>query len=241
MPGFCARCWWRIAFRGYGCRDVDNRDLRQLLWHRHRLVQMRTRVMNQLQAVALNEDMRRKKQMSEQRREEQQLESFQLMGPWATRRMEDLLELLDGLTPRIAALTELTQAIEKQVEKSEAQGLTHPGVGALTALAYVLIIGQHGTFSLRQAGRQLSGTGALRGLQCATGDGWDTSANRATPFCAFFWWKRPRLRCAVTRNGAIATSTWCYGEDERSPKSPWREDSQCVCTGCGARDGITGS
>ena len=28
----------------------ENRDLRQLLWHRHRLVQMRTRVMNQLQA-----------------------------------------------------------------------------------------------------------------------------------------------------------------------------------------------
>ena len=28
----------------------ENRDLRQLLWHRHRLVQMRTRMMNQLQA-----------------------------------------------------------------------------------------------------------------------------------------------------------------------------------------------
>jgi transposase len=26
----------------------ENRDLRQLLWHRHRLVQIRTRVMNQL-------------------------------------------------------------------------------------------------------------------------------------------------------------------------------------------------
>jgi len=39
----------------------DNRDLRQLLWHRHRLVQMRTRIMNQLQAVAMNEGVRRKK------------------------------------------------------------------------------------------------------------------------------------------------------------------------------------
>src|SRR5215831_14472130 len=29
----------------------DNRDMRQLLWHRHRMVQMRTRIMNQLQAV----------------------------------------------------------------------------------------------------------------------------------------------------------------------------------------------
>src|SRR5713226_9021856 len=33
----------------------ENRDLPQLLWHRHRMVQARTRIMNQLQAVALNE------------------------------------------------------------------------------------------------------------------------------------------------------------------------------------------
>ena len=31
------------------------------LWHRHRLVQMRTRIMNQLQAVAMNEGLRRKR------------------------------------------------------------------------------------------------------------------------------------------------------------------------------------
>ena len=37
----------------------ENRDLRQLLlWHRHRMVQARTRIMNQLQAVALNEGRR---------------------------------------------------------------------------------------------------------------------------------------------------------------------------------------
>jgi len=33
----------------------ENRDLRQLLWHRHRLVQARTRIMNKLQSVAINE------------------------------------------------------------------------------------------------------------------------------------------------------------------------------------------
>ncbi|HYL11417.1 MAG TPA: hypothetical protein VEV41_00125 [Terriglobales bacterium] len=37
----------------------DNRDLRQLLWHRHR-----TRIMNQLQAVALNEGLRCKKRLA---------------------------------------------------------------------------------------------------------------------------------------------------------------------------------
>ncbi|HVS88331.1 MAG TPA: transposase, partial [Candidatus Acidoferrum sp.] len=33
--------------------NPENRDLRQLLWHRHRLVQMRTRIMNQLQKRGL--------------------------------------------------------------------------------------------------------------------------------------------------------------------------------------------
>jgi transposase len=46
-----------------------NRDLRQLLWHRHRLVQMRTRIMNQLQALAMSEGYRWKKKLfSEQGR-----------------------------------------------------------------------------------------------------------------------------------------------------------------------------
>src|SRR5258708_2354205 len=35
--------------------NPENRDLRQLLWHRHRLVQMRTRILNQLQALAMKE------------------------------------------------------------------------------------------------------------------------------------------------------------------------------------------
>jgi len=101
-------------------------------------VQARTRVMNQLQAVALNEGLRCKKKLWRERGR-QQLESFRL-APWATRRRRDLLELLDRLTPTIA---ELSQAIEQEVEKCPAaQRLrTHPGVGSLTALAFVLIIG----------------------------------------------------------------------------------------------------
>lgn len=41
----------------------ENRDARQLLWHRHRLVQMRTRIMNQLQALAMNEGRRWKSKL----------------------------------------------------------------------------------------------------------------------------------------------------------------------------------
>jgi transposase len=116
----------------------DNRDIRQLLWHRHRLVQMRTRVVNQLHAVALNEGLQRKKSLwrSKGRTE---LESLEL-APWSSRRRKDLLRLLDELEPTIA---ELTTAVEQEAQKRPETVLlmTHPGVGALTALAFVLVIG----------------------------------------------------------------------------------------------------
>ena len=70
--------------------DAENRDLRQLLWHRHRLVQMRTRVMNQLHVVALNEGLRRKKALWRPAGRTE-LESI-VLAPWATRRRQDLLD-----------------------------------------------------------------------------------------------------------------------------------------------------
>jgi transposase len=121
----------------------ENRDVRQLLWHRHRLVQMRTRIMNQLQALAMNEGRRWKSKLwSEQGRAE--LEKLAL-APWASRRRRELLELLDRMNPTIE---ELTAAAEQEARKRpEAMRLmTHPGVGPLTALAFVLIIGTPSRF-----------------------------------------------------------------------------------------------
>jgi transposase len=128
----------------------ENRDLRQLLWHRHRMVQTRTRIMNQLQAVAINEGLRYKKRLWREAGRKQ-LESLSL-APWASRRREDLLEVLDRINPTIA---ELTQAIEEEAEKCpQARRLmTHPGVGALTAVAFVLIIGEANRFD---CGKQIA-------------------------------------------------------------------------------------
>ncbi len=130
--------------------DAENRDLRQLLWHRHRLVQMRTRVMNQLHVVPLNEGLRRKKALWRPAGRKE-LESIAL-APWASRRRQDLLDLLDQLTPKIQ---ELTRALEKEVEKRPVTRLlmTHPGVGPLTALAYELVIGTPERF---HCGKQLA-------------------------------------------------------------------------------------
>ena len=81
----------------------------------------------------------------------EQLEAFQL-APWASQRRRDLLEMLDHMNPTIA---KLTQAIEEEVKRyPAAQRLrTHPGVGPLTALAFVLIIGEADRF---QCGKQVA-------------------------------------------------------------------------------------
>jgi len=129
---------WENGFPRVGVPDAENRDLRQLLWPRHRRVQMRTRVMNQLHVVPRNEGLQRKKALWRPAGRKE-LESIAL-APWAGRRRKDLLDLLDQLTPKIQ---ELTRALEEEVEKRPVTRLrmTHPGVGPLTALAYELVIG----------------------------------------------------------------------------------------------------
>jgi transposase len=100
--------------------------------------------MNQLQALAMNEGKRWKKKLwSTQGRAE--LEKLPL-APWASRRRKELLELLDRLDPSIG---ELTAAVEQEARKRPdvLRLMTHPGVGPLTALAYVLIIGTPGRFN----------------------------------------------------------------------------------------------
>jgi transposase len=142
----------------------DAADLRQLLWHRHRLVQMRTRVMNQLHVVALNEGLRRKKALwrAAGRKE---LESI-VLAPWATHRRQDLLDLLDQLTPKIQ---ELTRALEEEVEKRPVTRrlMTHPGVGVLTALAFELVIGTPGRF---HCGKQIASYVGLVPTEESSGD-----------------------------------------------------------------------
>ena len=130
--------------------DAANRDLRQLLWHRHRLVQMRTRVMNQLHVLALNEGLQRKKALWRPAGR-QQLEAL-VLAPWASRRRQDLLELFDQLTPQIQ---KLTQALEAEVETRPVTRrlMTHPGVGPLTALAFELVIGTADRF---HCGKQIA-------------------------------------------------------------------------------------
>ena len=217
--------------------DAENRDLRQLLWHRHRLVQMRTRVMNQLHVVALNEGLRRKKALWRPAGRSE-LESL-VLAPWASRRRQDLLDLLDQLTPKIQ---ELTRALEDEVEKRPVARrlMTHPGVGPLTALAFELVIG---TVERFRCGKQIASYAGLVPTEESSGDRrrLDTSASKATHCFAICWSKRRRLRPAANRSGAASSSILPCVADARSPKSQWPANWRCICTGCGARAGITNS
>ena len=144
--------------------DGENRDLRQLLWHRHRMVQMRTRIMNQLHVLALNEGVRRKKALWRPAGRAQ-LQSL-VLARWASRRRQDLLELLDQLTPKIQ---ELTRALEQEVEKRPVARrlMTHPGVGPLTALAFELVIGTPERFG---CGKQIASYVGLVPSEESSGD-----------------------------------------------------------------------
>ncbi len=145
------------------------------------MVQMRTRLMNQLQAIALNEGVRRKKRLWREAGRKQ-LESFAL-APWASRRRRDLLDMLDRITPLTA---ELTQAVEQEASKdAAAQRLaTHPAVGPLTALAFVLIVGDAERFG---CGKQVASyLGLVPGEESSgIANGWDTSASKAIGCCGF--------------------------------------------------------
>jgi transposase len=114
------------------------RDLRQLLVHRDKLVRMRTAVKNQLQAMAMGQGIcQRWKLWSAQGRA--QLTSLELL-PWAGRRRQDLLEWLDELDRTV---DELDRALEEAGrQRPEVVRLqTHPGVGPVVSMAFVLTLG----------------------------------------------------------------------------------------------------
>ena len=83
--------------------DAANEDLRVLLVHRAKQVQLRTRLKNQLDGLAKSEGYLSPRVWSAGRRE--QLKALPLTG-WQQRRRTELLELHDELDRRIAPLDE---------------------------------------------------------------------------------------------------------------------------------------
>src|ERR1700686_2543098 len=130
--------------------SLEVRDVRQLLVHRHKQVQARTRTKNQLQAMALSHGVQKKyKLWTEAGRAE--LEQLPLL-PYAAERRKKLLQALDGLE---AEIVEMNRRGEEEVKQRPAAVRLpkHPGRGPVTALAMVLTLGPAERFeSAKQVG-----------------------------------------------------------------------------------------
>ena len=122
---------------------AEQRDLRQLLIHRHKLVEIRTRVKNGLQHLALNHGFQKQRGLWSVRGRAG-LEKLPLQG-WTARRREDLLKLLTELDQQLG---ELDEAVSRAAEEHPQARLlmTQPGVGPITSLAFVLTIGEVSRF-----------------------------------------------------------------------------------------------
>jgi transposase len=123
--------------------DREQRDLRQLVLHRHKLVEIRSRVKNELQHLSLNKGMQRKAKLWSQAG--QKLLRELPLKPWAACRREDLLGLLAMLNQQVAMLDAAVQHAAEQNPQANLL-MTQPGVGPNTALAFVLTLGDVGRF-----------------------------------------------------------------------------------------------
>ena len=128
----------------------EEKDLRQLLIHRYKLVRIRAQVKNELQHLAMNQGITRKHKLWS-KAGEKVLRELPLK-PWASRRREDLFRVRGMLDEQIAPLD---QAVAQAAEKNERARLlmTQPGVGPITALAFVLTMGDVSRF---QRGKQVA-------------------------------------------------------------------------------------
>jgi transposase len=121
----------------------QQRDLRQLLIHRYKLVRLRSQAKNGLQHLAMNQGVQKKRRLWSAAG--QKLLREIPLQPWAGRRREDLLKVMALLDQQIQSLD---LAVKEAAEKdSNAQLLmSQPGVGPVTSLAYVLTMGDVSRF-----------------------------------------------------------------------------------------------
>ena len=123
--------------------SVEEKDLRQLLIHRHKMVRIRTQVKNELQHLAMNRGVTRGRKLWNKAGESALRELT--LRPWASRRREDLFKVKGMLDEQIGLLDQAAMGAAEQNEKARLL-MTQPGVGPLTSLAFVLTMGDVSRF-----------------------------------------------------------------------------------------------
>jgi len=126
------------------------KDLRQLLIHRYKMVRLRAQAKNGLQHLAMNQGLQKKRHLWSKKG--QKLLRELPLRPWASRRREDLLSVMKMLDQQIESLDlAVIEAAEK--DPNARLLMTQPGVGPITSLAFVLTMGDVSRF---QRGKQVA-------------------------------------------------------------------------------------
>jgi transposase len=124
--------------------SYEEKDLRQLLIHRYKLVRIRTQVKNGLQHLALNQGLQRKQRLWS--KAGQKALGELPLAFWASRRRTDLLKMLRELDVQIDLLDHAVVAAAEKNERAKLL-MTQPGVGPITAMAFVLTMGDVSRFA----------------------------------------------------------------------------------------------
>ena len=124
-------------------KDLEERDARQLLLHRHKLVRIRVQVKNELQHLAMNQGVTRARKLWSKTGEK--VLSELPLRPWASRRREDLFKIREMLNGQIALLDQAVVEVAQKNEKARLL-MTQPGVGPITSMAFVLTMGDVSRF-----------------------------------------------------------------------------------------------
>ena len=119
------------------------KDQRQLLIHRHKLVRVRAQVKTELQHLALNQGVQRKARLWSEAG--QKLLREIPLKQWASRRREDLLNVMALLDRQILSLDMAVKEAAQQNENARLL-MTQPGVGPVTSLAFALTMGDVSRF-----------------------------------------------------------------------------------------------
>jgi transposase len=123
--------------------STELRDLRALLLHRHQWVRMRTRVQNALHAIAMAHGARRGHTLWN--REGQALLASLPLAPHTAHRRSELQALYQHLDAHVDRLGERVKQVADERPRATLL-MTHPGVGAITALATEVFVGDRADF-----------------------------------------------------------------------------------------------
>jgi len=121
----------------------EEKDLRQLLIHRHKLVRIRVQVKNELQHLAMNQGVTKAGRLWSKAGQKVLCELP--LKPWASRRRQDLFKIREMLDGQIALLDQAVEDVARKNEKARLL-MTQPGVGPITSMAFVLTMGDVSRF-----------------------------------------------------------------------------------------------